>query len=84
MNWLEIAEKHEKEFIDLATKLLKMPTLLTEYNPEDKQAPFGKDMRKALDFMLKVGEKDGFKVKNIDNYAGYIEIIGGLSGWNNQ
>ncbi len=77
MNWLEIAQDYEKEFIDLATKLLKIPTLLTEYDPNNKEEPFGKEIRKALDMMLDIAEKDGFKVKNVDNYAGHIEMGSG-------
>ncbi len=74
MNWLEIAKKYENEFIKITTELLKIPTLLDEYNPDNKEAPFGKDIRKALDTFLDIAKQDGFKVKNIDNYAGHIEI----------
>jgi succinyl-diaminopimelate desuccinylase len=74
MNWFDIAKEYEEEYIDLVKKLLKIPTVLEEYDPENKTAPFGKDIKKALDFMLKTGEKDGFSVKNVDNYAGHIEM----------
>ena len=74
MNWLEIAKQYEDEYITVLTKLLKMPTLLTEYDPENKEAPFGTEIKRALDFMMDLGTKDGFQVKNIDNYAGHIEL----------
>lgn len=73
MNWLEIAKNYEEEFITTVSELLRIPTLLTEYNPNNLEAPFGKEIREALDFMLKLGEESGFKVKNVDNYAGHIE-----------
>ena len=73
MNWLLIAKKYEKEFVDLTTKLLQIPTVLEEYNPNNKEEPFGKKIREALDFMLNLGKKDGFDVLNVDNYAGHIE-----------
>ncbi len=73
MNWLEIAKKHEAEFVDLSTKLLKIPTVLEAFNPENVEEPFGKEIRQALDFMLETAKEDGFLVKNIDNYAGHIE-----------
>lgn len=73
MNWLEIAKKYEQEFIELSTKLLQIPTVLDEYDPDNIEEPFGKDIRQALDFMLGVAKADGFLVKNVDNYAGHIE-----------
>jgi succinyl-diaminopimelate desuccinylase len=74
MNWFEVSKEYEKEYIDLVKKLLKIPTVLEKYDPDNLSAPFGKDIKKALDFMLKTAEKDGFVVKNIDNYAGHIEM----------
>jgi len=74
MNWLEIAKQYEDEYVTILTKLLQIPTLLTVYNPDNPDAPFGKEIKRALDFMLNLGKKDGFNVKNIDNYAGHIEF----------
>jgi len=74
MNWLEIAKKYEEEYIRIVKEVLQIPTVLEKYTPENKEAPFGADIRKALDYMLDLGIKDGFNIKNIDNYAGHIEI----------
>ncbi|QWC00414.1 dipeptidase PepV [Mycoplasmatota bacterium] len=74
MNWLDIAKNYEDEYIRIVKEVLKIPTVLKKYTPENKEAPFGDDIRKSLDYMLDLGVKDGFKVKNIDNYAGHIEI----------
>lgn len=74
MNWFDVAKDYEQEYVHLVKKLLKIPTVLDEYNPTNKTAPFGKEIKKALDLMLKTGEDDGFVVKNIDNYAGHIEM----------
>jgi len=73
MNWLEIAKKYEDEFIKLTQELLRIPTVLKEYNPNNLDEPFGPEIRHALDYMMNLGKKDGFVVKNIDNYAGHIE-----------
>ncbi|MCK4552163.1 MAG: dipeptidase PepV [Tenericutes bacterium] len=73
MNWMKIAEKYEKEFVELTTKLLQIPTVLDAYDPDNLEEPFGKEIREALDMMLDYGKQDGFLVKNIDNYAGHIE-----------
>ena len=74
MDWFDIANKYEQEYVKLTKKLLQIPTVLEKYEPNNKTAPFGKDIKKALDLMLKTGEKDGFIIKNVDNYAGHIEM----------
>ncbi|MFD2615949.1 dipeptidase PepV [Terrilactibacillus laevilacticus] len=35
--------------------------------------PFGPEIARALGQLLELGEKEGFRTKNIDGYAGYIE-----------
>ncbi|MDQ7094899.1 dipeptidase PepV [Desulfosporosinus sp. PR] len=40
-------------------------------------APFGPGIREALEWTLKLGEKLGFAVKNVDGYAGHIEMGSG-------
>lgn len=44
--------------------------------------PFGEEVAKALDFMLKLGESFGFKSVNYDNYVGEIVWEGSESGEN--
>lgn len=74
MNWLEIAKKYENEFVEKTTSLLKIPTLLDKFEESNLEEPFGKEIRKALDHMLALGKQDGFLVKDIDHYAGHIEM----------
>ncbi len=73
MDWLKQAKKYEKEFLDVIVPLLQIPTVLEKYDQEDKEYPFGEPIRKALDFVLAKGKEYGFKTKDIDHYAGYIE-----------
>jgi len=40
-------------------------------------APFGPGIRKALDWFLALGERLGFTVKDVDGYAGYVELGSG-------
>ena len=40
---------------------------------DDGKYPFGKACNDALEYMLNVGKKLGFKTKNLDGYCGYIE-----------
>ncbi|MGE4571488.1 MAG: dipeptidase PepV [Candidatus Izemoplasmatales bacterium] len=74
MNWLDIAKNYEEEYIRIVKELLQIPTVLEKYDPENLEAPFGSEIRKALDYMLDLGKKDGFLVKDIDHYAGHIEM----------
>ena len=53
--------------------LLRIPSVLDEFNPNNVDAPFGLNIRAALDKMLEIGERDGFKTVNVDNYSGFIE-----------
>ena len=75
--------------------IINIPSVSEETgNPE---MPFGEGCKKVLDYVLDLGNKLGFRTKNIDNYCGYIEfgegenlvgIIGHLDvvpsgdGWN--
>lgn len=70
----EVNLRKEEMIADLQG-LLRIPSLRAE--AVDK-APFGLELRKALDYVLNMGEKDGFKVKDIDGYAGQIEFGEGL------
>ena len=37
-------------------------------------APFGEGVEKALSFMLHKGEAEGFASKNLEGYAGHLEM----------
>jgi len=77
MDWLKIAQSYKDEFVEKTQALLKIPTLLETFDPQNLEAPFGNPIRQALDWFLYMGEADGFKIKNIDNYAGHLEIGSG-------
>ena len=61
---------------DLLNDLIDLLKVKSE-REDDKvtaDAPFGPGPRDALLHMLAYGERDGFAVKNVDNYAGHIEF----------
>ena len=72
MNFKELYEKERPYAIEVLKKLISYKSVLDEYK-ENSDAPFGIENKRALEYILSVGEKDGFKVKNVDNYAGHIE-----------
>lgn len=72
MDFIKYANNVKQEMINDLCELLKIDTVLVE-QPEVKEAPFGYNMVKALNYMLDLGKKMGFNVKNIDNVCGHIE-----------
>lgn len=69
--------KRKNELIKDLQDLMKINSELTEFNPNNLNAPFGQGNKAALDLMLEIGANDGFKTVNVDNYAGHIEYGSG-------
>lgn len=67
------ALKYKDALIKDTRKLLQINSELTEFN-KNSPTPFGKGIAEALDFMLELGDKDGFSTLNVDGYAGHIEL----------
>lgn len=84
INWTQEVEKYRGELIEKTKHLLVIPSVRDDQSA-GPGAPFGKDIAAALDFMLALGEKSGFRTKNVDGYAGHVEygegeeLIGVLS-----
>ncbi len=70
MDFKKEVEQRKNEMISDLQGLLRIPSLKSE---AAENAPFGKELRQALDYVLDLGKKDGFKVKDIDGYAGVVE-----------
>ncbi len=54
--------------------LLQIKTVRGDCGEESKEAPLGKGINDAIEYMLALGRKFGFKTKNLDGYCGYIEM----------
>jgi len=65
--------KYKDQFIKDTQDLLRINSELTTFDPNRVGAPFGEGNKKALDFMLDLAKRDGFKFENVDGYAGHIE-----------
>ena len=72
MDFYKYVLEHKEEMIERTKELLRIPSILEEFDPKE-QHPFGEDINDALEYMLKLGKKDGFLTKNLDSYAGHIE-----------
>lgn len=75
MNFENIVNKNKDEIIKTLQELLRIKSVLDE-STSTKEMPFGKGINDALEYMLRLGEKDGFKVKNDQGYAGEITYQG--------
>jgi succinyl-diaminopimelate desuccinylase len=73
IEWMKEVEKRETDLIKDAQELLKIKSLLDEENAT-AEAPLGEGVKEALDFLLQLGEKDGFTAKNVGNLAGHLEF----------
>ncbi|WP_079510114.1 dipeptidase PepV [Mesobacillus jeotgali] len=73
IEWSKEVEKREADLIKDAQDLLKIKSVLDEEN-STPDAPLGEGVKEALDFMLQLGEKDGFTAKNVGNLAGHLEF----------
>lgn len=73
VDWMKEVEKRKDALIADAQALLHIKSLLDEENTT-AEAPLGRGVKEALEFMLKLGEKDGFTPKNVGNLAGHLEF----------
>ena len=64
--------KWKDEIIKSTCELIQIPSVHEE--SKDINEPFGEGPSNALEYILKLGEKLGFRTKNIDGYCGYIEF----------
>ena len=73
INWMIEVEKRKESLIKDTQGLLHIKSLLDEEHTSP-DAPLGQGVKEALDFMLNLGEKDGFTPKNVGNLAGHLEF----------
>lgn len=66
-------EKRKEDLLKDTKSLLHIKSLLDEENTFS-DAPLGKGVKEALEFMLNLGEMDGFIPKNVGNLAGHLEF----------
>jgi succinyl-diaminopimelate desuccinylase len=74
IDFKEEVMKRKDQMIDDLRGLIRINSELTEFDPNRKGAPFGEGTKEALDYVLRLGDRDGFKTVNVDGYAGHIEF----------
>lgn len=84
MDFLKFVNENKESLVKDLISLLQINTVGFD-QLDNKDAPFGEGVRDALLYMLELGKKNGFVVRNVDNVAGHIEygegdeVIGVLS-----
>lgn len=68
----EYIDSKKYEIIEEIKNIVSFKSISEEGGPEGM--PFGEECKKALDYVLNLGEKLGFRTKNLNGYCGYIEF----------
>lgn len=76
INWTEEVNKRKDAFVQDTQTFLQIKSVLDEEN-STPEAPLGKGIQEALQYMLNKGEKDGFTIKDVEHLAGHIEMGSG-------
>ncbi len=73
MDFTQEANNRKEVLITILQDLVRIPSLFdpTTIGPN---VPYGQALRNALDFMLAMAKKDGFKTRDLEGYAGVIEF----------
>lgn len=77
MDFKKELEKNLDSMISDLKGLLQIPSIAGEAEGE---YPFGREVQRALEYMLNLGKSMGFEVKNVDNYGGHIDFSGSEDG----
>lgn len=75
MDWHLEVEKRRDSILEELQQLIAIPSVLSEETAPD--APFGRDVKKALDWFLAKGDDRGYETKNVADVAGHIEVGSG-------
>ncbi|MBU5212625.1 dipeptidase PepV [Heyndrickxia oleronia] len=73
INWMEEVLKRKEDLIKDLQGILKIKSVLDEEN-STPNAPLGQGVKDALQYLLDLGEKDGFTTKNVGDLAGHLEM----------
>lgn len=71
MKFLEKIDGYMAEMIQTAQELIAIPSVKAQ--PAGDGAPFGREIARALDYVLDWGARNGFRGKNLSGYAGHLE-----------
>ncbi|QDP99818.1 dipeptidase PepV [Lysinibacillus fusiformis] len=73
MDWLQAAMERQDELVQELQELVQINSVLDETSITT-EVPFGEGPLKALEWLLAKGQSEGLETKNVDNYAGHIQM----------
>lgn len=73
MNFLKQAQARQQQLIEDVKKIVAFKSLRDDSTATETM-PFGKACNDVLTYMLDKAKQDGFKVENVDGYAGVITL----------
>ncbi|KAF0994090.1 dipeptidase PepV [Geobacillus sp. TFV-3] len=73
IDWMKEAKKRKDDLIRDVQALVRIPSVRDDEQAQPG-APFGPKVAQALEHMLHRGREEGFRVKNVDGFAGHIEM----------
>lgn len=73
IDWQVEVERRKNDLLEDLKGLLRIPSVKDEQTKE-QGAPMGREIGRALYYMLELAEQAGFRTKNLDGYAGYAEF----------
>ncbi|ACA41681.1 Xaa-His dipeptidase [Lysinibacillus sphaericus C3-41] len=73
MDWLQAAKERQDELVQELQELVQINSVLDE-DTKTTEVAFGNGPLQALEWLLAKGQKEGLLTKNVDNYAGHIEM----------
>lgn len=68
----KIIDNLKDDIVKTTQELIRIPSVYSK--SDNEKMPFGENVNSALEYMLNLGKKLGFKTKNLDGYCGYIEF----------
>ena len=70
MDFYGLIEKKQEELVKNLQGAIRIPSL---YADDGTSYPYGKEVKRCLDYMLQLSEKLGFKTYNMDDHVGWCE-----------
>ena len=71
MDFYQLAKQYEQTLVSDLQEIVRIPSL-SDSSTIAVDAPFGKELRNALDWFLDKGKKEGFTAQDFAGYAGYL------------
>ena len=73
MDFYQETQNRKEKMVQDLQGLIQIPSL-RDLDSKAENAPFGKDLRHALDYVLDLAKADGFKTRDLEGYAGVVEF----------